>query len=79
MRYAIRHPKPDRKLTLRECEVMELLIVGQTNQQIANALLVAISTIHTHVANIRDKLGASNRAHATALYIAYRRKPNAIL
>ena len=55
-----------RDLTAREVEVVRLLASGQTNQEIAEELVVSVRTVERHIANIYRKLGARGRAHATA-------------
>ena len=56
-------PEP---LSLRELEVLRLLAAGQTNQQIADALVISINTVRRHVSNVFDKTGVANRAQAGA-------------
>jgi DNA-binding CsgD family transcriptional regulator len=51
-------------ISAREREVLRLLADGLVISQIARRLFVSESTTKTHVANIYDKLGASNRAQA---------------
>lgn len=53
-------------LTDREMDVLELLAVGRTNQQIAAELFVALVTVKKHVSHIFDKLRVSNRTEAVA-------------
>ena len=53
-------------LSDRELEVLRLLAAGKPNKQIAEELVVALSTVKKHVAHILDKLGAANRTEATA-------------
>jgi DNA-binding NarL/FixJ family response regulator len=52
------------KLSRREGEVLGLLGEGLGVAQIAGRLFISLSTAKTHVANIYDKLGATNRAQA---------------
>ena len=52
-------------LTEREVEVLRLLASGKTNSEIAEELIIAEATSRRHVANIYEKIGASNRAEAT--------------
>jgi DNA-binding NarL/FixJ family response regulator len=59
-------PPDTHGLTLRELEVMRLLAAGQTNKQIAAALVLSKRTVDRHVSNIFRKLGVSSRAAATA-------------
>lgn len=56
-------------LTRREVEVLRLLARGQTNLQVANALLVREGTVKYHVKNILRKLGATSRADAVGRYM----------
>ncbi len=53
-------------LTAREREVLQLVCLGRTDRQIADALFVSRRTINTHVTHILEKLGASSRTEAAA-------------
>ncbi|MGB7565625.1 MAG: response regulator transcription factor [Prochlorococcaceae cyanobacterium] len=53
--------------TARELEVLELMVKGYTNPEIAQTLVVSEQTIKTHISNLLLKLQARNRAHAVAL------------
>ena len=53
-------------LSSREIEVLRLLASGRQNREIAEQLVVALSTVKKHVTHILDKLGAQNRTEATA-------------
>jgi LuxR family transcriptional regulator, maltose regulon positive regulatory protein len=53
-------------LSEREREVLRLLAAGAANQDIADALVVSIHTVKTHVAHILAKLHAANRTEAVA-------------
>jgi DNA-binding CsgD family transcriptional regulator len=57
-------------LTPREVGVLELLTLGRTNRQIAEALFISQNTAGVHVSNILGKLGVVGRGEAAAL--AYR-------
>jgi DNA-binding NarL/FixJ family response regulator len=52
------------KLTAREQEVLRLVAQGQTNNEIATALVVSLATVKTHVEHIIAKLGVSDRTQA---------------
>lgn len=49
-------------LTDREHEVLRLLALGHTNQEIAQMLYLSVRTAETHRARIMQKLGLSTRA-----------------
>ncbi|MCE1252763.1 MAG: LuxR C-terminal-related transcriptional regulator [Anaerolineae bacterium] len=51
-------------LSEREREVLKLLAAGLSNQQIAVKMVIALSTVKTHVHSIYQKLGITNRALA---------------
>jgi LuxR family transcriptional regulator, regulator of acetate metabolism len=56
-------------LTRREVEVLEHLVRGEKNADIARALVVSPGTVKFHVKNILRKLHAANRAEATSRYL----------
>jgi len=49
-------------LTVREQEVLELLLDGKSNRQIAEVLFISESTVKTHVRNIYSKYDVRSRA-----------------
>jgi DNA-binding NarL/FixJ family response regulator len=51
-------------LTDREIEVLRLLAVGKTNRQVAQELLISLSTVKTYVQRLNIKLGVSDRTQA---------------
>jgi LuxR family maltose regulon positive regulatory protein len=53
-------------LSERELEVLQLIALGKTNQEIAGRLVVARGTIKAHAANIFRKLDVDNRTAAVA-------------
>jgi non-specific serine/threonine protein kinase len=52
-------------LTVREREVLRLIVAGHTNAEIAELLFISPRTASTHVGHILQKLGVSSRAAAT--------------
>jgi DNA-binding NarL/FixJ family response regulator len=53
-------------LTHRETEVLQLVIQGLSNKEIARALTISENTVKFHLKNILAKLHARNRAEAVA-------------
>ena len=51
-------------LTDRELEVLELIVAGCNNAQIAEKLFITVGTVKTHVRNILNKLCAEDRTQA---------------
>ncbi|HLY94440.1 MAG TPA: response regulator transcription factor [Gaiellaceae bacterium] len=49
-------------LSEREHEVLRLLALGHTNQEIAKTLFISVRTAETHRAHIMQKLGLASRA-----------------
>jgi DNA-binding NarL/FixJ family response regulator len=54
-------------LTARELEVLQHVMKGSSNKEIATALDLSEHTVNIHVKNILGKLGASGRTEAVAL------------
>jgi len=57
----------DLPLTRREQGVLRLLAQGQSNRQIAQALMISENTVKTHVRHILEKLELDSRSEAVAL------------
>lgn len=63
-------PKPNRRgkwpagLTDREVEVLQQVVKGDTNRQIAQELVISERTVAQHLEHIYDKIGISSRAAA---------------
>jgi two-component system response regulator NreC len=53
---------PPGDLTEREVEVLRLIALGHTNNEIASQLYLSVRTVETHRAHIQQKLGISTRA-----------------
>ncbi len=51
-------------LSKRELEVLDLLALGYSNQEIAAKLFVSLSTVKTHVSGILEKMEAKRRIQA---------------
>jgi len=63
----LQYPIPVTALTARETQVLELLVEGRTNPEIANQLYISPRTVSVHVTHILEKLGVENRSAAVAL------------
>lgn len=63
-------PSPNKNigsLSEREMEVLELIVEGKSNPQIAKALHLSPNTIKTHVRSIMNKLAVNDRVQAAVL------------
>jgi ATP/maltotriose-dependent transcriptional regulator MalT len=52
-------------LSEQEQRVLRLLVAGRSNPEIANALVISLNTVKTHVQNIYRKLDVHNRVEAS--------------
>jgi len=64
---AAQMPRPD--LSAREIQVLELIVQGLANKQIAYTLNIAEHTVKNHVKNILSKLGVQDRTQAATAAI----------
>ena len=53
-------------LTERETEVLALITLGMSNQEIADKLFLSINSVKTYVRTAYAKIGARSRSHAVA-------------
>jgi DNA-binding NarL/FixJ family response regulator len=56
-------------LTKREIDVLQLLAYGKQNHEIAKILCVSEGTVKTHIHNILQKLGVTDRTQAAVMAI----------
>ena len=63
---------PAGDLTEREMDVLRLVVQGQSNQHIAEALVISLATVKAHISSILSKLGVSSRAEAIAYAIKHK-------
>ena len=61
-------------LTPREVQVMDLLVLGMTNREIASSLGIVLGTVEVHVSNIMWKVKLGRRV-LLALYWHDHSKP----
>jgi len=59
-------------LTEREREVLNLVVQGNSNQQIADGLFISIATVKAHISSILSKLQVSSRAEASAYALKHK-------
>jgi len=64
--------QPVYDLTEREMEVLNLVVQGQSNQQIAEALVISLATVKAHISSILSKLQVSSRSEASAYAIKHK-------
>ena len=57
-------PEASDELTPREMEVLERVVEGATNKEIAEALVITENTVKIHLRNILEKLHVQNRIQA---------------
>jgi FixJ family two-component response regulator len=58
------------KLTSRERQVLERIVAGRLNKQIADDLTISIKTVEAHRANIMEKLNVSTVADLLRLALS---------
>jgi NarL family two-component system response regulator LiaR len=62
---------PGFDLTEREIQVLELVVKGLSNADIANQLSISMATIKFHLSNIFSKLGAKSRVEVVTIALKY--------
>jgi NarL family two-component system response regulator LiaR len=72
---AAQQPAPGGDLTQRERELLALMTQGLSNQEIADALAIAVPTVKFHITNILGKLGCDNRTEAVLLALKHKLVP----
>ncbi|MCC6616377.1 MAG: response regulator transcription factor [Anaerolineae bacterium] len=64
-------PRKPIALTRRERDVLQLMVKGLSNPEIANRLTISRSTVKNHVSNILAKIGASTRTEAVVITLEH--------
>jgi DNA-binding NarL/FixJ family response regulator len=62
-------PPPGHGLSRREVEIMEHIVRGRSNSEIAHALFLSEKTVKNHVNHVYTKLRCANRAEAIAYWL----------
>jgi DNA-binding CsgD family transcriptional regulator len=57
------------QISEREREILSLVAMGATNQEIAHRLHISINTVKVHLRNIFEKIGVASRTEATVFAI----------
>lgn len=63
-RQALVEQNPESELTERELEVLQLIVAGKSNPEIADQLCISIHTAKAHVGSILNKLCVNDRVQA---------------
>ena len=62
---------PEKALSNREFQVMKMLALGKSNQEISTNLFIGVKTVDTHRANLLKKLGLRNNADVARFAIRH--------
>jgi two-component system, NarL family, nitrate/nitrite response regulator NarL len=65
-------PKQDYGLRARESQIVEALVAGFANKEIAQKFSISEQTVKHHLSNIFDKLGVSNRLELALFAVHHR-------
>ncbi|GAA1390750.1 response regulator transcription factor [Catellatospora chokoriensis] len=68
-------PSPRARVSRREAELMEHIVCGRTNREIAARLYVTEKTVKNHINHIYTKLGARTRAEVIAIWLGLADQP----
>ncbi|WP_420800417.1 LuxR C-terminal-related transcriptional regulator [Paenibacillus piscarius] len=64
---ALKTPKEEWGISPREEEVLELIILGKTNKEIASTLFISEHTVKNHLSRIFNKMDVTDRSQIIAL------------
>lgn len=68
------HFSEEYRLTSREREILGVLLMDKTNQEISDDLYISLGTAKTHVHNIFQKIGVVKRPQLLEVYDIYRKE-----
>lgn len=63
----LKHETVHEPISERELEILRLITTGRSNQEIADILVIAVSTVKTHINHLYSKLGTTRRTQAIAM------------
>jgi DNA-binding CsgD family transcriptional regulator len=61
-------------LTGRETEIIEMLVRGMTNQELADSLFISKKTVENHLYSIYQKMDVKNRMHLLQILNIWKRE-----
>ncbi len=61
------HDTIAKSLSERELDILRLIATGRSNQEIADILVIAMSTVKSHINSIYGKLGTNRRTQAVVI------------
>jgi DNA-binding NarL/FixJ family response regulator len=64
--------KDDLKLTRREKDILEMLVMGNSNREMAEAMFISEKTVKNHLTSIFRKLGVKDRTQAAVFALRHR-------
>ncbi len=59
--FVVNNHSKNNELSIREKEIINFVLLGLSNKEIANKLYISQLTVKTHLQNIYRKLGISNK------------------
>jgi len=63
----LKHETVLEPISERELDILRLIATGRSNQEIAEILVIALSTVKSHINNLYGKLGTNRRTEAIAI------------
>ncbi|HEX9839540.1 MAG TPA: LuxR C-terminal-related transcriptional regulator [Anaerolineales bacterium] len=67
---SVNEPRPNslpEPLSQRELDILQLIATGRSNKEIAEILVIAVSTVKSHINNLYGKLGTQRRTQAISI------------